>query len=74
MITGFILGSVFTIVFVLVWCAKAAEKAAKIGQFAYAKFDDKKQEWRVFGQYAGIAQQLADIRSGRKPGAIKYVD
>lgn len=74
MITGFILGVVFTLVFVVAWCAKQADKHAKAGKFAYAKFDDKKQEWRVFGQYAGIAQQLADIRSGRKPGAIKYID
>lgn len=74
MITGFILGVVFTIVFVLVWCAKAADKAAKLGQFAYAKYDNKAKEWRVYGQYAGIAQQLSDIRNGRRPGAIKYVD
>lgn len=74
MITGFILGVVFTVVFVLAWSVKQANKSAKLGHFAYAKYDEKENQWRVFGQYAGIAQQLSDIRSGRKPGAIKYVD
>lgn len=74
MILGIFLGVVLTIIFILGFCVISANKGGRSGKFAYAKFDDKNQEWRVFGQYAGIAQQLADIRSGRKPGAIKYVD
>lgn len=74
MIACFVWGVLFAIIVVLTWCVKSANKNAKAGKFAYAKYDDQKQEWRVFGQYASIAQQLNDIRSGRRPGAIKYID
>lgn len=49
-------------------------KALKNGTYCYARFDVKRKEWRVAGQFASIAKEVADIRSGRTPGAIKYVD
>lgn len=49
-------------------------KALKSGKYCYARFDEKRKEWRVAGQFASIANKVDDIRSGRTPGAIKYVD
>jgi hypothetical protein len=70
MILGAILALVAVVVVATVWSAKAVRN----GHFASARYDVKSKEWRVCGQFAGIAQKLADIRNGRQPGAIKYVD
>lgn len=68
------LGAVLALVAVF-WIAYFySAKAIREGRFASARYDVKSKEWRVVGKFGGIAQKLADIREGRQPGAIKYID
>lgn len=69
-IYGFIFASVLIISLSCAWVTKPIKR----GQFAQARYDEKKKQWRVSGKFMIVANELADIRSGRKPGAIKYVD
>lgn len=69
-----IIGAILGIVSVMFAAAFAMHKMSKDGKFASARYDKDKNEWRVIGKFGGIAQKLADIRAGRQPGAIKYID
>ena len=69
-IYGFIFASVLIISLSCAWVAKLIKR----GQFAQARYNEKKKQWHVSGKFMVVANELCDIRSGRKPGAIKYVD
>lgn len=74
MIVGFLIGSAFTLFMCLVTMALGIKYGIKKGWFTYASYCEKEKEWTVRGKFSKIALELADIRQGRKPGAIKYVD
>lgn len=67
---GFVIGAIAIGIYAF-W--KIQPKVDK-GHYASALYDEKKKEWRVTGRYLGINNHLVDIREGRKPGVIKYVD
>lgn len=67
---GFLFASVLIVSLSCAW----ASRLIKRGFFAQARYDEKKKEWRVSGKFISVFNEIADIRSGRKPGAIKYVD
>lgn len=69
-IYGFIFASVLIISLSCSWVAKLIKR----GQFAQARYDEKKKQWSVSGKFISVFNEINDIRSGRKPGAIKYVD
>lgn len=69
-----VLGVIIGVIVVVAWAGLWSRKLLAKNQFASARFDTKSKEWRICGKYAKIAQELVDIREGRKPGAIKYID
>lgn len=73
MITGFI-GFIVGVLFTVTYAAWLILKLKRKNQYASAMYFEKEKYWRVNGKLAKIAEEIADIRSGRKPGAIKYVD
>lgn len=70
----FALGSILTLVSIVTFAYLYSEKAIRQGRFASARFDVKSQEWKVVGRFFSVAQKITDIKSGRKPGAVKYID
>lgn len=70
----YVFGVVSALFFAVIAIANWSKKLLQKNQFASARYDEKRGEWRVCGKYAKIADELKDIREGRKPGAIKYVD
>ncbi|ANM45868.1 hypothetical protein BI040_gp86 [Escherichia phage vB_EcoS_NBD2] len=70
----FVFGFIVAVVLVMWRSFKWVKAKASKGEYASVIYDPVKKEYRVTGQYAGLAQKLADIRAGRQPGAIKYVD
>lgn len=70
----FIYGFIFASVLIISLSCSWAAKLIKRGQFAQARYDEKKKQWRVSGKFISVFNEINDIRSGRKPGAIKYVD
>lgn len=70
----FIYGFLFAFVLIISLSCALVTKLIKRGQFAQARYDEKKKQWRVSGKFMVIANELCDIRSGRKPGVIKYVN
>lgn len=69
-----VLGAVLALVAVFWLAYFYSAKAIREGRFASARYDVKSKEWRVVGKFGSVAQKLTDIREGRKPGAIKYID
>lgn len=69
-----VLGAILALTAVVTFAYYYSEKAIREGRFASARFDVKSQEWKVIGKFGAVSQKLADIREGRKPGAIKYID
>lgn len=69
-IYGFIFASVLIISLSCAWVTKPIKR----GQYAQARYDEKKKQWLVYGKFMVVANEICDIRSGRKPGKIKYVD
>lgn len=74
MILSYILGFVCAVFVLVLFSNQYLKRRVKSGKFASASYNDKEKRWEVNGQFSGIAQKLSDIRSGRQPGAIKYVD
>ena len=70
----FIYGFLFASVLILSLSCAWVSKLTKRSQFAQARYDEKKKQWRVSGKFISVFNEINDIRSGRKPGAIKYVD
>ncbi|UOX38499.1 hypothetical protein [Escherichia phage P818] len=70
----FIYGFIFALVLIISLSCSLVAKLIKRGQFAQARYDEKKKQWRVSGNFISVFNEINDIRSGRKPGAIKYVD
>lgn len=73
MITGFI-GFIIGVLFTTSYATWFIRKLKRKNQYASAMYFEKEKYWRVNGKIAKIAEEIVDIRSGRKPGAIKYVD
>lgn len=69
-IYGFIFASVLIFSLSCAWVSRLIKREL----YAQARYDEKKKEWRVSGKFFQVVNEIADIRSGRKPGAIKYVD
>lgn len=69
-IYGFIFASVLIISLSCAWVTKLIKR----GQFAQARYDEKKKQWRVSGKFISVFNEINEIRTGRKPGDIKYVD
>lgn len=70
----FIYGFIFASVLIISLSCSWAARLIKRGQFAQARYDEKKKQWRVSGKFISVFNEINDIRSGRKSGAIKYVD
>lgn len=69
-IYGFLFASVLIVSMSCAWVSRLVKR----GFYAQARYDEKKKEWRVQSDFFNVVNEIADIRSGRKPGAIKYVD
>ena len=67
---GFLFASVLIFSLSYAWVSRLIKR----GLLAQARYDEKKKEWLVSGKFISVFNEIADIRSGRKPGAIKYVD
>lgn len=72
---SFVLGFIVSLFFAVFVSGKIVKRKAEKYEYASAYYDAEKKEWRVTGKFAGIAQQLVDIRSGRTSyKTIKYID
>jgi hypothetical protein len=69
-IYGFLFASVLIVSLSCAWVSRLIKR----GFYAQARYDEQKKEWRVQSNFFKVVNEVADIRSGRKPGAIKYVD
>uniref|UniRef100_A0AAU6PXJ1 Uncharacterized protein n=1 Tax=Escherichia phage ETEP102 TaxID=3117680 RepID=A0AAU6PXJ1_9CAUD len=67
---GFLFASVLIVSMSCAWDSRIVKR----GFLAQARYDEKKKEWRVACKFISVFKEIDDIRSGRKPGAIKYVD
>ncbi|MEG0209065.1 MULTISPECIES: DUF7299 family protein [Gammaproteobacteria] len=70
----FIIGAIFGIVAYSKACNAWMKAKIKNDKLALVRYSEHSKEWVVHGRLAGLAQKVADIRNGRQPGAIKYVD
>lgn len=70
----FIYGFLFASALILSLSCAWVSKLIKRGQFAQARYDEKKKQWLVSGKFVSVFNEINEIRTGRKPGDIKYVD
>lgn len=69
-----LIGSISTLAGLTILASRWLNGQVKRGHYASARYDKKSDTWRIIGSYGSIANKLADIRQGRQPGAIKYID
>lgn len=70
MVFGFLVGVVFSVLAISYALWKANRRD---GVLIFVKHKSKEQ-WDIYGNYAKVSAEVADIRAQRKPGVIKYVD
>ena len=74
MIIGFFVGFVLAVVANRWFASWAVKFLTKRGHLAIAVYCDKKNRWKIRGNYLTIAHTITAINEGRRPGAVKYVD
>lgn len=70
MVFGFLVGVVFSVLALMY----ATWKANKRDGILLIVKHPKKEQWDIYGNYAKVSAEVADVRAQRKPGVIKYVD
>lgn len=73
-ITLLVIGAVVGILAYSKLCSSWMKREIKGDKLALVRYSERENKWIVHGRLGGLAQKVADIRNGRQPGAIKYVD